>query len=155
MVKQDGEVAFENYKFPKEDGDGGQILKSNGSGQLTWTDANITYQCPSGYEEVFNFCIEGDPNTAGKQNLQTAIETCALDGGQVPTYQQFYLAVDAGVLSTSSGENRRHWMEDLSLPLWHQRHDSIRKNCWPSIHKCDISKCRVKLLFPLCDKQVG
>lgn len=113
VVKQDGEVAFENYKFPKEDGDGGQILKSNGSGQLTWTDANITYQCPSGYEEVFNFCIEGDPNTAGKQNLQTAIETCALDGGQVPTYQQFYLAVDAGVLSTSSGENRRHWMEDL------------------------------------------
>ena len=113
VVRQDGEIEFSNYKFPIDNGTSGQILTTTNSGQLTWREANNSFECPAGYAEVANFCIEDDPNGAGEQNLQSSIEICADEGAQMPTYQQFYLAVDAGVLNTTSGINRRHWMSDL------------------------------------------
>ena len=113
VVRQDGEIEFSNYKFPIDNGTSGQILTTTNSGQLTWREANNSFECPAGYAEVANFCIEVDVNGAGEQNLQSSIEMCADEGAQMPTYQQFYLAVDAGVLNTTSGINRRHWMSDL------------------------------------------
>ena len=113
VVRQDGEIEFSNYKFPIDNGTSGQILTTTSSGQLTWREANNSFECPAGYAEVANFCIEVDVNGAGEQNLQSSIEMCADEGAQMPTYQQFYLAVDAGVLNTTSGINRRHWMSDL------------------------------------------
>ena len=45
-INNDGTVSFPNYKFPYADGSANQILKTNGSGILSWyspSDLNTTY----------------------------------------------------------------------------------------------------------------
>jgi len=37
VVRRNGEVSFQDYTFPKDDGSTGQVMTTDGSGQLAWT----------------------------------------------------------------------------------------------------------------------
>lgn len=42
VVRKNGEVSFDNYTFPIDDGNSSQVLSTDGNGQLDWLDVNWT-----------------------------------------------------------------------------------------------------------------
>jgi len=111
VVRQTGEVEFSNYKFPIDNGDQGEVLMTNGSGQLSWENANSSFECPNGYAEVSNFCIS-ELRSGTNQTLESAMDVCMSLDAQLPTFQQLNLAIRSGELSDNL--NEYNWTADLT-----------------------------------------
>ncbi|MEX2379097.1 MAG: hypothetical protein WD530_00010, partial [Vicingaceae bacterium] len=80
------------YALPVSDGVGNQVMMTDGAGSLSWTSID-TAVCPTGMTNVAGrICIETDERAAA--DWFTAASTCVSEGFKLPSWGEWYGAMD-------------------------------------------------------------
>jgi len=78
----DGLNINDEYNFPTTDGSANQILKTDGSGNLSWQDETVIKQTVNGRLSL----VSGNPITTANQTAKTTIYFVPYDGDQISIY---------------------------------------------------------------------
>lgn len=109
------------YTLPSADGASGQVLSTDGTGNLSWIDAGGGgggSSCPAGYADGGDFCIEIDEH--GSSDWYTAVSACYSEGGHLCSSDELYIGCALlGTLNntTDDWEWTNNWsaVSDLQL----------------------------------------
>ena len=98
----------DKYTFPSEDGDAGYVIQTDGAGNLNWVPID-TATCPTGMTNIAGrICI--DNTERGTGNWFTAASTCTAAGLKLPTWAEWYGAMDNA--SVSNEIDNWEWVDD-------------------------------------------
>ncbi len=99
------------YTMPGLRGNVGQVLTSDGSGNLYWGTNTVALTCPLGMVEVGSgkLCVDSIQSTSAV-NWFTAASTCAAQGKKLPSWGEWYAAVDNVTLADET--DGWEWVDD-------------------------------------------
>lgn len=85
------------YSMPTADGSPDQVLTTDGAGSLSWNSID-TAVCPTGMTNIGGrICIETNERAAA--NWYTAASTCIAEGFKLPSWGEWYGAMDNATLN--------------------------------------------------------
>ncbi len=97
------------YTFPSEDGNAGEVLKTDGAGALTWQELD-TAVCPVGMSNIAGrICIENAERSAA--SWFTAASDCVADGYKLPSWGEWYGAMDNAPAAVLNKTNNWEWVD--------------------------------------------
>lgn len=109
-----------NYWLPAGDGTSNQVITTNGSGSLSWTDLSDLFRCPTGFTEISNGtrtlgCIETDEadysgndatdEASDETSWYNAQNYCFTEfGGRLPSYSEWYISLNNFALTNETDD---------------------------------------------------
>lgn len=88
------------YSMPTTDGSPDQVLTTDGAGSLSWNSID-TAVCPTGMTNIGGrICIETNERAAA--NWYTAASTCISEGFKLPSWGEWYGAMDNATLNNEN-----------------------------------------------------
>ncbi|MCI5055162.1 MAG: hypothetical protein MRY83_03585, partial [Flavobacteriales bacterium] len=107
---QIGDPSGTGYAIPSLDGTVDQVLATDGSGSVAWTDVvDLQTACPTGFTAVTAQgrsigCIQNDEE--GTASYQNASNACFVNyGGRLPSYEEWYVALNNLALSNETDDS--------------------------------------------------
>ena len=95
------------YVLPTSDGAPNQVLMTDGMGNVSWVDID-TAICPVHMTNIGGrICME--TNERNSTDWFTAVSTCAAEGYKLPTWGEWYAAMDNAVLNNET--NNWEWVD--------------------------------------------
>ncbi|MAC94445.1 MAG: hypothetical protein CMC96_02970 [Flavobacteriales bacterium] len=96
------------YSLPSNDGNADDYLQTDGAGNLSWVSID-TATCPTGMTNIAGrICIE--TNQRAPANWFTAASTCVSEGMKLPSWGEWYGALDNGTLNNEVDD--WEWVDD-------------------------------------------
>jgi hypothetical protein len=99
------------YTMPGYRGNIGQVLTSDGAGNLYWGTNTIAVSCPTGMIEVGSgkLCVDSIQSSVAV-NWFTAASSCAAQGKKLPSWGEWYAATDNETLADEIDD--WEWVDD-------------------------------------------